>query len=400
MNTWNPDTIVQTLTDGIGKAVDTAMQNAITTLKSGGHPAFTPPVANGDDPRSGFTNMGEFALAVRTASHHGGRLDDRLTRLMSKAPTGMGNQVGSDGGFLVPPEFSSKIMQRIYANNSLLGMTDTYTISGNTLTFPRNNESSRANGSRHGGVRGYWMEEGDQITASKPGFGRLQLNLHKIAVLVYVTDELLSDVSGFALDQYLTRVGSDEINFLIGDAIIRGSGAGQPLGILNAPCTVSVAKETSQTAATIRTENVVKMWTRLFAPCRSRAVWFHNQDIESQLFTMSLDVGTGGQVTYLPPGGLSERPYATLMGRPLIPVEWCPTLGTVGDIILADLSQYVTITKGMVETAMSMHLRFDYDEMAFRLIFRLDGQPWWASALTPYLGSNTQSCFITLATRA
>lgn len=114
---------------------------------------------------------------------------------------------------------------------------------------------------------------------------------------------------------------------------------------------------------------------------------------------MTLGDGAGNHVTYLPPGGLSDRPYATLMGRPMIPVEWCPTLGTQGDIILADLAQYVTISKGMVETDVSMHLRFDYDEMAFRLIFRIDGQPWWASPLTPYQGSNTQSCFVTLETR-
>ena len=387
-----PEAMIQTISETIGKAVDSALASA--KGGGGGGAPFVPP----GDVRFGFANLGEFALAVKTASHHGGRLDDRLSQLVAKAPTGMGNQVGSDGGFLVPPEFSSKILQRVYANNSILGMTDQYTVAGNTLTFPRNNESSRANGSRHGGVRGYWMEEGDQIAASKPGFGRLQLNLHKIAVLIYVTDELMTDTSGFALDQYLTRVGSDEINFLVGDAIIRGAGAGQPLGILNAPCTVSVAKESGQAAATLVGENVLKMWARLFAPCRPKAVWFHNQDVEQQLFQMTL--GSAAEVSYLPPGGLSDRPYATLMGRPLVPVEWCPTLGTVGDIILADLSQYVTISKGVVESAVSMHLRFDYDEMAFRLIFRMDGQPWWASALTPFQGSNTQSCFVTLATRS
>src|SRR5436305_1762692 len=98
--------------------------------------------------------------------------------------------------------------------------------------------------------------------------------------------------------------------------------------------------------------------------------------------------------------GLSANPYATMMGRPVIPVEWCATLGTVGDIILADLRHYVTATKGMLESALSIHLRFDYDESVFRFIFRIDGAPWWTAALTPYKGSNTQSCFVTLATRA
>ena len=117
------------------------------------------------------------------------------------------------------------------------------------------------------------------------------------------------------------------------------------------------------------------MWSRLYGPCRDKAVWLINQDVEPQLFTMTIGVGTGGIATYMPPGGLSGKPFATLLGRPVLPVEWCPTLGTVGDIVLADLSQYVTISKGGVDSAQSMHLRFDFDEQAFRFIFRVDGQP-------------------------
>ena len=110
--------------------------------------------------------------------------------------------------------------------------------------------------------------------------------------------------------------------------------------------------------------------------------------------------GSAAVLGYLPPGGLSDKPFATLLGRPVLAAEWCQALGTQGDILLADLRHYVTITKGMVESALSIHLRFDYDESTFRFIFRIDGQPWWTAALTPYKGSNTQSCFVTLATRA
>jgi HK97 family phage major capsid protein len=138
----------------------------------------------------------------------------------------------------------------------------------------------------------------------------------------------------------------------------------------------------------------------MWAPCRQNAVWLIHQDVEPQLQTMTIGSGGTTLVAYMPPGGLSANPYATLMGRPVIPVEWCSTLGTVGDIVLADLRHYVTATKGMIEPNMSLHLRFDYDESVFRFIFRLDGQPWWTAALTPYKGSNTQSCFVTLATRS
>jgi HK97 family phage major capsid protein len=102
----------------------------------------------------------------------------------------------------------------------------------------------------------------------------------------------------------------------------------------------------------------------------------------------------------MPPGGLSGAPYATLMGRPVIVSEFATTLGTVGDIMLVDLSQYITLTKGAMETAMSMHLYFDTAEMAFRTTYRVDGQCWWNSALTPYQGIVTKSPVVVLATRS
>ncbi|MFO0966839.1 MAG: phage major capsid protein [Gemmataceae bacterium] len=378
------------------RALDDSLDRAFAGLKSpkahGWQPAAIP---TADDPRAGFKSLGEFALAVRHACQPGNRPDDRLAQ---KAAAGMGEAFGSDGGFLVPPEFAAKLLERVYADTSLLGMTDSYTIAGNSISFPRNAETSRANGSRWGGVRAYWREEGDQATASKPTFGRIQLNLHKLFVLIHASDELLADVQGLALEQYLLRVASEEINFVVGDSIINGSGAGQPRGIMGSNCLITVSKESGQAAATIQSENIVNMWSRLWAPCRQNAVWLINQDVEPQLHSMTVGSGSATTLAYLPPGGLSTKPYATLLGRPVLPVEWCATLGTTGDILLVDLQHYVTINRG-IESQMSIHLRFDYDESTFRFIFRVDGQPWWAAALTPYKGSNTQSCFVALQTR-
>ncbi len=386
--------IQQTVSEHVGGAVEKALDKWLKVRQKP-----SPHVLAGGDPAAGFRTFGDFAQCVKSACIPGSRPDERLLALQAKAISGMGEFQSSDGGFLIPPEFTEKIFERVYATDTILGMTDSYTVSSSGIAFPRNAESSRADGSRKGGIRGYWLDEAAQITSSKPTFARLQLTLHKIAVLCYVTDELLSD-SAIALDQYLTNAAVEEINFLIGDAIVNGTGAGKPLGIMSAPALVTVSKEAAQAAATVKTENVVKMWARLFAPCRKNAVWLINQDIEAQLYTMTLAVGSGGVVTYMPPGGLSGKPFATLLGRPVLPVEWCATLGTTGDIILADLSQYVTISKGAIDSAQSMHLRFDYDEMAFRFLFRIDGAPWWATALTPFKGSNTQSCFVALETRS
>ncbi len=397
------DPIAPLVTRALQSGLDIAVERAVTQClqkRSGGARISFNGVSGAatDDRKAGFKNFGAFALAVKDACQPGKRPDDRLA-IIAKAASGMGEAFGSDGGFLVPPEFTQKILERIYAPQHLLGMTDAYTIAGNTIAFPKNAETSRANGSRWGGVRAYWREEGDQATASKATFGRLQLNLHKLFVMINTSDELLADTQGLALEQYLLRVASEETNFVVGDSIVNGTGAGQPLGMLNSACLITVNKEAGQAATTVVAQNLVNMWARLWAPCRANAVWLINQDVESQLHTMTVGTGSAATMAYLPPGGLSAKPYATLLGRPVMPVEWCPTLGTVGDVILADLRHYVTISRGMIDTQMSIHLRFDYDESTFRFIFRVDGQPWWSAALTPYKGTNTQSCFVALQAR-
>lgn len=349
------------------------------------------------DPKRGFRSLGEFGAIVASHTMPNGRADERLN--IMQAITGMGQDVGSDGGFLVPPEFSVMIWDGLNAApDNLLGRTDSYPVMGDSLTMNANAETSRAAGSRYGGIRAYWIGEGDQITSSSPTFRQLKLEPQELAVLVYVTKKLLGNAP--SLDAYLTRAATEEINFLVSDAIINGTGSGQPLGVLNGGCTVSVAKEQGQGAATVLRENISKMWSRLHPRSRANAVWFINVDVEPQLDSLTLDVGTGGVPVYMPAGGISELPYGRLKGRPVIPIEYCATLGTVGDIILADLGMYASGTAGGIDSAMSMHLRFDYAESVFRFMFAVDGQPWLQSAITPYKGTNTLSPFVTLATRA
>ena len=191
-----------------------------------------------------------------------------------------------------------------------------------------------------------------------------------------------------------------KISPLFSNAIYNGTGAGQPLGIMNGASLVTVTPEAGQAAATVVAENIFKMWARMWGRSRANAVWLINQDVEPELFNLALPVGTGGQSVYMPPNGLADSPYSTLFGRPVIPVEYAATLGTTGDIMLADLNQYVMLEKGGIQAASSIHVNFVYDETAFRFVLRLDGQPKWQSALTPANGTNTLSPFVVLDTRS
>lgn len=344
-----------------------------------------------------FKSLGEFIHQVYIAAVQPHRIDDRLKK---QKALGASEGVPADGGFFVQTDHSQNLFQLAHDMGELMQRVRSIPIGANSngLTMNAIDETSRATGSRFGGIQGYWVAEGNTITTSKPTFRQMELRLNKLAAAMYATDELLADTT--ALGAVAEQAVSEEIMWLTEDSYLNGTGSGQPKGILNSNALVTISKETGQDANTIVAQNIFKMWSRMWSRSRRNAVWFINQDIEPQLFGLELPIGTGGVPVYLPPGGLSESPYGRLMGRPVIPIEYSATLGTVGDIMLLDLSQYLTIDKGDVESAESIHVQFLTDEMTFRWIYRIDGQPAWRSALTPANGSNTQSPFIALATRS
>lgn len=346
-----------------------------------------------------FPTFGSQMHAIMRAGLPGGTVDPRL-RIRAVAPSGMTEGTPSDGGFLVQTDFSTELLTQVFETGILASRCRRIQISGNANGIKINgiDETSRAS-TRSGGILGYWEEEAAEKTAKSPKFRKIELTLKKLIGLCYATDELLDDAA--ALEGVIRSGFISEFGFLLDDAIINGTGATQPLGILNAGCLVSVAKESGQKAATIVAENVINMYSRMFPSSIGTSVWLVNQNVFPQLFTMSLAVGTGGIPIWMPAGGMSGSPYSTLFGRPVIPIEQAATLGTVGDIIFADLANgYIIAEKGGIKSDMSVHVSFIYDQSVFRFVLRIDGQPVRAVALTPYKGTTTLSHFVALAVRA
>ena len=359
------------------------------------------PVPRSDGAGDDFRNLGEFFVAVAHAGMPGGRVDPRLYGPSADA-SGLNSGSGADGGFLVRTDFSTALLDKAREQSVLLPLCSHIPIGPDAdgIEAPYISETSRASGSRWGGVRVYRAAEADSVTATKPKFEKFKLELEDLKGLCYATERQLRDAT--ALESIISNAFASEFSFAIDDEIINGTGAGQCEGILNSSALVSVAAEGGQEAATIVAKNIINMRSRVWAKSRSRFVWLINQDIEPELHTMALAVGVGGVPVFMPAGGLSAQPYDTLYARPVVPVEQCATLGTVGDIIAADLSQYIIIEKDGLQSASSMHVRFVYDEMTFKFRMRINGKPKWRSALTPYKGgaTKTTSPFVALATRS
>ena len=363
------------------------------------------PMAPSSQPRptassnSTFRSIGEFAQSVAAAARPGAEVDQRLYG--KRDISGLNETVPSEGGFLVQNDFGKELISSVYLTGKLAKLCKKIPISAasNSIKIRAIDETNRASGSRFGALQTYWLQEAGQKLGSHPKFRVIELNLKKLIGLCYTSDELLQDAT--ALDAVIRDAFVSEFGFSLDDAIVNGTGAGQPLGILNSGSLVSVAKETGQKVATVVAENVIKMYSRLLPGSESTAVWLVNKNILPNLYTMSLAVGTGGVGIYMPANSLANQPYNTLMGCPVIPIEQAATLGTQGDIILADLTNgYILAEKGGIQQDISIHIRYIFDESVFRFVLRADGCPVLSAPIAPFKGAaSTQSHFIALADR-
>jgi len=355
-------------------------------------------------PSSPFSSLGEQLRAIHAAANPDQADPQMLVQLNNynrelRAATGLGETVPSDGGYLLNPDYSTSLLKSTYEQSRLASYCRSLPIGPNSngIKLPVFDETSRVRGSRLGGVRGYWTAEAAAITASQPKFRQFGLELEKLAALVYSSNEMLQD--SVFLESVVQQAVPEELAFELDDRIIRGTGAGEPLGILNSSALVTVSKEAGQSADTVVAENLAKMWGRCYTRSREKAVWLINQSVEPQLMLLSVMSGTSGYPVYLPPGGWSQAPYATLFGRPVLPIEQASALGDVGDVILAAFDEYVLIRKGGLQSASSIHVRFVNDESVFRFVLRINGGTWWKSALTPAYGTDTLSPFVVLEAR-
>lgn len=352
-----------------------------------------------------FESLGHQLQAIAAAgSKGGGPVDPRLHRLNEAfagvnpdAAAGMGSHTGypSDGGFVVQDDFASGIVTKVWDEGNILSRTNRVPIGPNSNALKRNvlKENSRKTGYRYGGVRVYRAAEADTVAPSRPKLDQQRIELEKLMGIYYATEETIQDA--VALTVEAERGFRRELTFVAENEVFRGTGAGQMLGFLNSKALVVVPKEGSQQAGTINVANVSKMMARLPATSLPTAAWFYNISCWPQLVELQI----GNQPVFVPGGNIAGAPFGTLFGIPMFPVEYAAALGQQADMMLVDLSEYTTIDKRGVRWAESIHVRFIYDESAFRITYRINGQPDWPDSVEPFQGTDKISPFIALGER-
>lgn len=319
-----------------------------------------------------------FLIAVREAGIPGGTLDQRLRASLR-----------NDGGdFVLPPP--------LFENRIGLETDDLYVLSTvDRRTVEKSyeyigvveDESSQANGERLGGLDLSVVPDGEEYPYTTPKLRQIHLDLRPYGTIVPVTNSLLEAAP--TTDTSLSRLAMKAVAFMQADKVWNGTGVGQPLGVRNSPALIPVAIEASQTIANTATyikKNAANMVKRAYKLGR------HAFYVHPQILADAIDADILGPVD-------DAAPFGRLATRPIFPNDVSPAVGTVGDFVLANMSDYV-IAERALRRDVSIHVRFEYDESLFRFTKYYDGQPSTSGPITPFAGTDTKSPIVALAARS
>lgn len=342
------------------------------------------------DPKKTF---GDWCLAVARNDRnylekHYGSTFQEWTRKAA-----LGEASGVTGGYTVPTDFYQKIMTIVAENSFIRPRAFTVPMGSASLQIPYLDiTTAQAAGTTpfFGGVKMSWTAEAQTRQETEPAFKQMELKAWELSGYSVSSNVLLAD-SGISLEQFLMVLFGKAIAWFEEFAFLQGNGAGQPQGVLSANATVSV---TRQTANEVQYQDVATMWGKLLPHSWGTAVWLFSPSVVQQL--LRLADGSNRAIFLSIDQGITKTPYWSLLGRPAIPTEKLPALGTKGDLMLVDPSLYVIGDRQGIEIAASEHVNFLKNQMTWRVVERVDGQPWIDKPITLQDGITQVSPFVAL----
>ncbi len=309
------------------------------------------------------------------------------------AKAALGESSGVTGGYVVPPDFSSQLLALVAEKAVMRPRAFVQPMASATLQVPYLDiTTAQAAGTSafFGGVSFAWTEEAQTRTETEPQFKMLELKAHELSGYAVSSNVLLQDAA-FGLEKFLQTLFSGAIAWYEDYAFLQGNGVGKPIGLLNANCAVSV---TRNTGSHFKYVDAATMVSRLLPSSMKTAIWVVHPYVLPELVQLA---DSSGRIVWVPNiGGAQETIPGTLFGRPVLYSEKLPTLGTKGDVILTDPQLYVIGDRMQIEIAASEHVNFLKNQMTWRVVERVDGQPWLDKAITLADGSDTVSSIVLL----
>jgi HK97 family phage major capsid protein len=335
----------------------------------------------GDDtanlPGSDFRDLEEFLTLVASQ-----RYDQRLEKRT------FAETQGQTGGFTVPEEYSAEILDLSLEDEIVRPRATVYPMASATRNIPAWQQSDHTE-SVYGGWAGQWLAEDGTATVQTAKLRKVALHARKLAIYTDASREVLED--GLGLQQQLGPALVKAVSYYLDVAFLTGTGAGQPLGALNSPSAITV---TRNTGSSVKYDDIEAMFGRLHSSCQKGAIWVANYMLIPQFTGMVVN----NNLVFVPGmyQGISMPIPTSIFGKQIVFTEKTPALGSEGDLILADFSQYAVGMRKEVTIDKSNAPGWLEDLMSFRAILRADGLALWDKAVTPKNGTDTLSWCVVL----
>lgn len=169
-------------------------------------------------------------------------------------------KVDADGGYLVPEEYDSRLIQSLEGENIMRQLGHTLTTSGDHKINIAATTPAAA-----------WIDEGGQLTFGEATFKQALLDAHKLHVAIKVTEELLYD-SAFNLENYILEQFGKALANAEEDAFLNGDGTGKPTGVFHQTNGGIYLTE----VATLKADDIINLIHALKRPYRKGAVFILN----------------------------------------------------------------------------------------------------------------------------
>jgi len=329
-------------------------------------------------------------MSIQVGAHY---LEKTYKQSSFQTKAALGESSGVTGGYTVPPELFEQLMTIVAELAIIRPRAFVIPMAGASLQIPYldiTTAQSAGVSPFFGGLQMYWTAESQTRTETEPQFKQLELKAWELSGYSVSSNVLLQD-SIIGLEKFLMTLFAKSIAWFEEYAFLQGNGAGKPQGMLTAGATLLKNRDT---ANQVSFNDVATMWSKLLPSSWSTAIWVFSPSVVPQL--LQLKDGANRAIFLSIDQGVTKSPVWSLLGRPAFPSEKVPPLGTKGDLTLLDPSLYVVGDRMQIEIAASEHVNFLKNQMTWRVVERVDGQPWVEKPITLQDGSTQVSPFVAL----
>ena len=293
----------------------------------------------------------EYRKAFMAAMRHGeGSVSQEIKATLQKA-------VNSQGGYLVPIEFETKIVEKMY-NANLMRQLGTVIRTTSQVNIPM-----EANLPTFG-----WIDELGAYPATDATVGQNVLKAWKLGGIITASEELLDDAF-VDIPNYIASRSALSAGFAEEAAYIAGDGTLKPTGVL----TTVLASGTTVTSAAptvVGTADIFKLYYGLSRAYRQNASFVF---ADTAMLSLRQEKATTGQYIWQP--GLSAGAPDTLLGKPVYTSDFLAAVAaTAVSGMFGDFSYYQIVDRVGWSMQRLNELYAANGQIGFRMHERTDGK--------------------------